>query len=68
MARTFNCGIGMVAIVAPDQAAAVRDALTAAGETVFTIGRIDAGARGCTVHGPGDVWGARHDWSATHHA
>ncbi len=64
MARTFNCGIGMVAIVAPDQASAVSDALTVAGETVFTIGRIDAGERGCTVHGTADVWGARSQWSA----
>ncbi|OYY69390.1 MAG: phosphoribosylformylglycinamidine cyclo-ligase [Sphingomonas sp. 28-63-12] len=67
MARTFNCGIGMIAIVAPDQAEETIAALTAAGETVFTIGRIDAGARGCTVHGPADVWGARQSWSATHH-
>lgn len=67
MARTFNCGIGMVAIVAADQAAAVAGALTAAGETVFTIGEIAAGERGCTVRGPNDCWGARADWSATHH-
>lgn len=66
MARTFNCGIGMIAIVAAEQATAVADALTAAGETVFTIGHIDAGARGCTVAGPADVWGARAGWSATH--
>ncbi len=67
MARTFNCGIGMVAIVSHDQAAAVSTALEAAGEMVFTIGTITAGERGCTVHGPTDVWGARTDWSATHH-
>ena len=67
MARTFNCGIGMVAIAAADQVAVIIAALTAAGEQVFEIGRIDAGERGCTVHGPTDVWGARADWSATHH-
>lgn len=67
MARTFNCGIGMIAIVAPDQADVVVSALQAAGETVFTIGGVIAGERGCTVHGPDDVWGAREPWSVTHH-
>ena len=42
MARTFNCGIGMVAVVAPDQADFVAQALTAAGERVHSIGRIAA--------------------------
>ena len=67
MARTFNCGIGMVAVVAADAADAVAATLTDAGETVFAIGRIDAGPRGCTVRGPDESWGARGDWSATHH-
>jgi len=40
MARTFNCGIGMVAMVAPGDAATVMAALTAAGETVVGIGRV----------------------------
>ena len=40
LARTFNCGIGMVAIVAPDDADAVAALLTAAGETVFPVGQI----------------------------
>jgi phosphoribosylformylglycinamidine cyclo-ligase len=40
MARTFNCGIGMVAMAAPGHAATVMDGLTAAGETVVGIGRV----------------------------
>ena len=67
LARTFNCGIGMVAIVAPDLAQTVAEALSEAGETVHRIGRIDAGRRGCTVRGPAGTWSARDDWSATHH-
>ena len=66
MARTFNCGIGMVAIVAPDDADDVTAALSDAGETVFTIGRVEPGARGCTVTGTADSWFAKAAWSATH--
>ena len=40
MLRTFNCGIGMIAVVAPKDAAAVADALTRAGETVSTLGEV----------------------------
>jgi phosphoribosylformylglycinamidine cyclo-ligase len=40
MVRTFNCGIGMVAVVAPDAAAEVAAVLTKHGETVSEIGRI----------------------------
>ncbi len=40
MARTFNCGIGMVVIVAKDHAATATAHLQAAGENVFTIGEI----------------------------
>jgi phosphoribosylformylglycinamidine cyclo-ligase len=40
MWRTFNCGIGMVAIVSKDHSAAVKTQLEASGETVFAIGEV----------------------------
>jgi phosphoribosylformylglycinamidine cyclo-ligase len=67
MARTFNTGIGMVVIVAADEADGMAAALSDAGETVHRIGHIDAGSRGCTVRGSTDTWSARADWSAVHH-
>jgi phosphoribosylformylglycinamidine cyclo-ligase len=67
MARTFNCGIGMVAIVSPDDVNYVSDELEKVGETVLTIGMIEAGAKGCTVAGSRGIWCARNDWSAAHH-
>ncbi len=42
MHRVFNCGIGMVVIVAPEIAKEAMQQLTAAGETVFQIGSIRA--------------------------
>jgi phosphoribosylformylglycinamidine cyclo-ligase len=39
--RTFNCGIGMVLVVAASRAGAVAEALQAGGETVYRIGRIE---------------------------
>jgi phosphoribosylformylglycinamidine cyclo-ligase len=41
MHRVFNCGIGMVVIVAAADAEAAMQLLTAAGEKVFAIGRIE---------------------------
>ena len=66
MARTFNCGVGMALIVGADAADDIERSLTDADETVFRIGHVVEGARGCTVSGPADVWSARADWSATH--
>ena len=66
MARTFNCGVGMVLAVSADEVVGVTRDLAAAGETVFTVGRIEAGTRGCTVAGSAESWSAREAWSATH--
>ena len=43
MYRTFNCGIGMVLVVAAAQAETVMQQLKAAGESVWRIGSIEAG-------------------------
>ena len=40
MARTFNCGIGMIAVVSEADEARIRRTLADAGETVSRIGRI----------------------------
>jgi phosphoribosylformylglycinamidine cyclo-ligase len=42
MARTFNCGVGMVAVVAPAAVERVAAALTGAGERIHRIGYIVA--------------------------
>ena len=44
MLRTFNCGIGLVLAVGPDDAAAAREGLVAAGEEVREIGRVETGS------------------------
>jgi len=40
MHRTFNCGIGMVLCMQPDQASLAQEVLTAMGEKSFIIGKI----------------------------
>lgn len=42
MHRTFNCGIGMVLVVAEADAQAAMDFLQGRGETVYRLGRIEA--------------------------
>jgi len=66
MARTFNCGVGMAVIVAEAEAETIAAGLSDAGETVFRIGKVVAGDRGCTVQGPQGSWGSAEAWSASH--
>ncbi len=42
MLRTFNCGVGMIAVVPADRADAVAAALAGEGETAFRLGRMVA--------------------------
>jgi len=66
MARTFNCGIGMVLAVGAGDVPGLIAELEAAGETVHVIGAIAPGERGCTVQGDGEAWSARAAWEAVH--
>ncbi len=66
MARTFNCGVGMVLAIAPDDVAEVTRRMEEAGETVVQVGVIEAGEKGCSVRGSRGNWSAQSDWEATH--
>jgi phosphoribosylformylglycinamidine cyclo-ligase len=70
MARTFNCGVGMAVMVAPEEAEAVLEELDDGmqSDNVFRIGDVEEGPRGCTVHGQAGTWNSPKDWSATHNA
>jgi phosphoribosylformylglycinamidine cyclo-ligase len=59
MARVFNCGLGMIAVVAPADADEITALLTAAGERVHRVGRIVArstGAPACALEGMESAW------------
>jgi phosphoribosylformylglycinamidine cyclo-ligase len=62
MLRTFNCGVGMIAVVARSGADAVMASLAAAGETPVVIGEITppAGARS-SAKGKGDAWAVTYE-------
>jgi phosphoribosylformylglycinamidine cyclo-ligase len=49
MYRTFNCGIGMVAIVPIERAEEAMQLLAAQGETAFLIGEVRRGDRGVVI-------------------
>jgi phosphoribosylformylglycinamidine cyclo-ligase len=57
MLRTFNCGIGMVAVAAKGEADAVLSTLREAGESAFIIGEIVApGGKRSDAKGKGEAW------------
>jgi len=49
--RTFNCGIGMIAIVTATAADAAVDILTSHGERAWLVGHVEAGERGVVLEG-----------------
>lgn len=49
MARTFNCGIGMIVIVAPENVEEISKLLTDAGEKVYRIGEVEKNLSGNRV-------------------
>ena len=51
MYRTFNCGIGMVVIVAQSRVDEALGALRGSGERAMQIGRIGRGSRGVVIEG-----------------
>ena len=56
MARTFNCGIGMVVVVSPDQVDAVTKALEDGGETVYRLGALEPKTGEAVVLDNLDTW------------
>lgn len=66
MARTFNCGIGMVAIVGKDHSQDAIRLFEDHGEMVYAIGEIVAGEGSpvCKVSGSAGTWGSASDWHA----
>jgi len=49
MQRTFNCGIGMVAIVASERADEAMRLLRASGESALLLGEVRRGERGVVI-------------------
>jgi len=57
MLRTFNCGIGMVAVASKGETDAVLSTLREAGESAFMIGEIvKAGGKRSEAKGKGEAW------------
>lgn len=58
MARTFNCGIGLIMIVSAADEAAVMQCLTEAGERVYRIGEVEKNLseKRVMIHGLDKVW------------
>jgi phosphoribosylformylglycinamidine cyclo-ligase len=59
LARTFNCGLGLVLVVAAPRVAAVEAALVATGERPIVVGRLEPGGgpAGLVLEGAEEAWG-----------
>ena len=58
MSRVFNCGVGMVLVAAAEDVAETERLLTAQGERVLKLGRVEArdGREGCIVQNLQSAW------------
>ena len=59
MLRTFNCGVGMIIVVAANDVAKVTKALIDAGESVAEVGIIEQAPQGeadCVIDHPESLW------------
>ena len=56
MARTFNCGFGMIVIVPRDKADEAMDLFAAQGEEARIIGHVDAAISGVVMNGAEEKW------------
>ncbi len=67
LANTFNCGLGMIAVVSREKADEALRVLHAAGETVGIVGRITErkGDAQTTVIGPAGSWGQDKLWAVS---
>jgi phosphoribosylformylglycinamidine cyclo-ligase len=66
MARTFNCGVGMVVIVGAENAPIARQLLSDAGEQVSVLGMIEAASGNATtiITAKAGDWGYEGGWTA----
>ena len=62
LARTFNCGIGMVLIVSQDQVEPIKASLKSIGEPLYELGYVvhkaANGGKQVKIHDMEQVWGA----------
>ena len=67
MAKTFNCGIGLVVIVKASGADEVKEIFTQQGETVYTLGHVvkrSENEPATIVNGQAGSWGYDGPWQA----
>ncbi len=67
MAKTFNCGMGMILAVSPENVDSVMQSLSDANEKATIVGEIVTGEKGCSVSGSGGTWGSDHVWESIFH-